>query len=297
MKNITLSDAFKIGKKILDQTDYADGYIDARVLLCKAAGITTEEFYAYRDSRIMTPGQMEIYNDMLKLRIARMPVAYIVRNREFMGLEFYVDRSVLIPRPATETLVEKALEFLKNSNFTQHLIADVGCGSGNIALSVAYYNLEAKIWASDTSAESLAVARKNVNRFDKLYPGRCFFSRIHLLMGNLMNPFPETLQNSFQVVLSNPPYVTASEWEDLMDGVRLYEPRDALVPPDGPRQMFENLASQAYRFLSPGGAFICEIGSSQAEMVTGIFRENDFAGISVIKDLEGFDRVIYGDKK
>jgi release factor glutamine methyltransferase len=302
MDNLNLHDEYKRGKKLLDDAGYADGTLDARVLLCHAAGISREQLFARGNELTLTDRQREFYDDMLRRRIARMPVACIVGHKEFMGLEFIVNRSVLIPRPATETLVETGLAELvrytrtEQSNDSELLVADVGCGSGNISVSMVYHNRKVRVHAVDISYEALEVARENINQIDRKFPDKFIASRIHLIAGNLLEPLPESRKNSFRLVLSNPPYVTEEEWEKLMDGVRLYEPRLALVPPEGAEAIYTKLAINALDYLALGGFLMVETGAYQAKMVTEIFRNSGYANISVYKDLEGFDRVVTGKK-
>jgi release factor glutamine methyltransferase len=300
MKTLTLHEEYCRGRKILDDAGYTDGSIDARVLICHASDTTREQFFAFGNEKTLTEIQRKNYEDMLRQRLARVPVAIIVGNKEFMGLDFMVDRSVLIPRPATETLVQLAidkLEVFPNPDAdTEHLVADIGCGSGCISLSVAYFNRKTRLYAVDISHDALKTTRENVNRLDKQYPDKYLSCRVHLLCGDLLEPLPESRKNSFSLILSNPPYVTEEEWENLMDGVKLFEPRIALVPPEGTREIYRRLAENAMEYLAPGGYLMVEIGASQAEMVSGLFRDTGYEEVNVHKDLEGFDRVVTGKK-
>jgi release factor glutamine methyltransferase len=302
MDNKNLHEEYRRGKNLLDESGYADGTIDARVLLCHAAGITKEQLFARGNELTLTEQQRENYTDMLRKRLTREPVASIMGCKEFMGLEFKVDRSVLIPRPATETLVELALSELgkysesENSDESELLIADIGCGSGNISVSMAYFNNKVRVYAVDISYEALEVARENISKLDRQVPGKFIACRIHLLAGNLLEPVPECRKNSFRLILSNPPYVTEEEWENLMDGVKLYEPRIALVPPEGAEEIYRKLAENALDYLTPGGSLMVETGAYQAELVTGIFKKAGYDEVCLFKDLEGFDRVVTGKK-
>jgi release factor glutamine methyltransferase len=295
MPLIKLKDAYKKGIKLLGGADYADNpEIDARVLLCQAFGVSLEYFYAHGKDVFLTEQQMEKYEDLLRLRLARIPVAYITGRREFFSLEFEVDRSVLIPRPATETLVESALAWVLKSGREKVTVIDLGTGSGNIALAVAYFFLDAEIFASDVSAEALETARKNCARFEAVHPDKKFESRVHFLEGSLFDPFPESLKGAVDLVLSNPPYVTAEEWERLMDGVRLYEPKTALVPPEGAEVFYHRIAAGACEFLNPGGALMVEVGATQGAMVKRLFTDAGFIDVEIHQDLEGFERVVTG---
>lgn len=298
MHLINLKDAYKKGIKLLGGADYAENpEIDARVLLCHSLGLTREFFYAHGDDFVLSERQIEKYEDLLRLRLARVPVGYITGKREFFGLEFEVNKSVLIPRPATETLVEKALAWILKSGREKVTIIDLCTGSGNIALSIAFFFLDAEIFASDISAEALKTAKRNRDRFGEKYPDKEFKNRVHFIQGNLYDPFPPALKDKVDLIISNPPYVTNEEWESLMDGVRLYEPKVALVPPESAQDFYRRIAAGAAEFLNAGGALMVEIGASQDALAREIFSEAGFIEIEIIKDLEGFERVCFGSWK
>lgn len=297
LRNLILMNAIELyrkGRKVIEAAGCGDGEIDARALLLHSLNISPEYYYAHADEMEITPPQAEDYENMLRKRIARVPVAYITKSREFMGLDFAVNPSTLIPRPATETLVEKGIEILEKHTGEAPLAADIGTGSGNIALSLAYFNDKVNVYASDISPHALKTAGENVNRLNREFPGKKIRERIHLLEGNLFELFPPELKGRFDLVLSNPPYVTNEEWESLMDGVRLYEPRMALCPPGEPEDLYGELLKQAREFLAPEGWMAVEIGAAQGDMLKDLFRETGYDEIFLLKDLEGFDRVAGG---
>ena len=296
MNKISARELYQKGRKVLDNTDYCNGELDARVLLLHSLGISNEEFFTHGNEMELSEGQVEEYENLLRKRIARVPVAYIVGKREFMGIEFIVNPSVLIPRPATETLVEKALEIAGKESWEKPMIADVGCGSGNISISFAFYNRKARIFAVDKSIPALKVTRKNIETIDKKYPDKSIFHRIHILVGDMFEPMPREYFGKFNMILSNPPYVANEEWEGLMDGVKLHEPREALCPCCKPEDCYKKIIGEAKDFLSTGGYLLVEIGASQGEMVTQLFRNFEYKEIFLEKDLEGFDRVVGGRK-
>jgi release factor glutamine methyltransferase len=294
--NPTLKEAYDEGRKLLQKSDYSGSpSLDARVILCHALGITAEHFYAHGNDLILDEDQYQHYLHFLRLRLAHLPVAYITGTKEFMGIPFAVDRSVLIPRPATETLVEEALACLEKSDTGRPpRAADLGCGSGNVAISLAFYHPAVTVSAVDISPQALKTARKNLMDISDRFPPLKIDGRVAFYQGDLYGPLPRKLQKSLDLIVSNPPYVFPSEWASLMDGVRLYEPREALVPPEGVGQIYGRIAAGAAEFLRPGGSLTVEIGHSQASLVEGIFREAGFIGVSTKKDEEGFDRVVSG---
>lgn len=289
--------AYEKGRKVLENAGYtASPGLDALILLCGAAGISKERFYAHNHEIELTPRQLERYYDFIRLRLARVPVAYITKKKEFMGLDFYVDRRVLIPRPSTETLVENALDFLKTATVAKPIILDIGTGSGNVAVSLAYHNPGAVVYSVDSSLKALDVARKNTDEISKKRPEKNILPRIHLVHGDMFEAFPSALIGSVSLVISNPPYVTPEEWNELMDGVRLFEPKDALVYKKGAEKMYEIIASEAMIYLRWGGSLMSEIGSKQGVMVKKTYERAGFLDVETVKDVEGHDRVVMGIK-
>jgi release factor glutamine methyltransferase len=237
-----------------------------------------------------------LYENLLRKRIARMPVAYITGKKEFMGIEFAVNSSVLIPRPATETLVNAGLGILEKLPSPLPLAADIGCGSGCIAVSLAYYHPTVRVIAVDISPDALKTASANTEAIESANAGKFIFNRITFINGNLFDSFSEDEAGAFDLILSNPPYITEAEWEDLMDGVRLYEPRTALCPPVEAEKFYGQISSGAMNYLKSGGWLLVEIGAYQGEIVKMVFNSAGFEEIFLLQDLEGFDRVVGGKK-
>ncbi len=290
---MTIYDAYIYGRDILNKSGYGDGEVDARVLLCHVLGITKEYFYAYGKDVDISSSDWEKYTQVLRLRLARFPVAYIIGKREFMGLEFKVTPSVLIPRPSTELLVEVALGHIGMVGLKKPKIADICTGCGNVAISLGYYYRRSRIWATDISFEALQVAEENLKNISSKYPYLKLDERITFIQGDGVC-LPEDEMGSFDIIVANPPYVTEDEWESLMDGVRIYEPKIALVPPTSPEKFYRKIISEASFFLKKGGFLAVEIGISQRNMVIEILREEGFVGIMPFQDLESFWRVVTG---
>lgn len=291
---MNLKDLYNKGKEVIKRTGYGNPEVDARILLLHSVGISVEYFYAHALEYIPSKAQIEEYENLIRRRVARTPVAYVTGKKEFMGIEFTVNRSVLIPRPATEILVEKALELINIGGWKNPQVADIGCGCGNIALSLAYYNPDIHVIATEVSSESLDVARLNLDRISKKYTEKKLESRIKFVPGSLYEPFRGKFEGFFDMIVSNPPYVTRKEWEELMDGVRNFEPRGALCPPDEPEEFYRKIITGAKLYLQNDGFLVLEIGSGQGDVVKGIFEELGYKDIFLIKDLEDFDRVVGG---
>jgi release factor glutamine methyltransferase len=200
----------------------------------------------------------------------------------FWRHDFVVTPDVLIPRPETEVLVEAALERL--SGLVAPVVVDVGTGSGCIALSLAAERQDAAVYATDSSAAALAVARTNAARLE-------LSDRITLLEGDLLTPL-EAQAGGIDLIASNPPYVDAAELPGLAPEVRDHEPREALVAAGGTLSAYERLAPQAARALRTGGWLVLEVGLGQADDVSRILEGAGFAVIDVRRDLQGILRTV-----
>jgi release factor glutamine methyltransferase len=280
--------------------------LDAELLLAHALGWGRARVLAERAARL-TPAQQRAFRALVARRAAREPVAYLTGHREFFGLEFIVTPEVLVPRPETELLVERALalagrwtkdkgrrlpfphgavppaqtaDIRRSSLAVRRLtIVDVGTGSGCIAVALAAHLPDAAVYAVDIAPAALAVAARNAARHGVA-------ERVRLLQGDLLAPLPEPVD----LLVSNPPYTVLSE---IAEGVRRYEPRPALDGgPDG-LAVYRRLLAAAPAALRPGGAALLEIGATQAAAVVTLARAAfPQAAVQVYKDLAGLDRVV-----
>jgi release factor glutamine methyltransferase len=226
------------------------------------------------------------YYALIERRLAGEPIQYITGETEFYGLPFHVNRNVLIPRPETEHLVEKVLSLAANlaTNFAQPRIVDVGTGSGAIAVALAHKlfaaQIAARITAIEISAPALAVARGNA-----LLNGVA--DRIRFIEGDLLAP---VAAEQFEIVVSNPPYVSESDRGSLAVEVREFEPALALFAGSG-LDFYRRLIPCARAVLVPGGFLALEIGCGQDSAVAGLLAGSGFEQIEFTADLQGIPRV------
>lgn len=246
--------------------------------------------YAHPE-RELTADEQSRYDDCLARRARGVPAQYITGHQEFWGLDLIVSPSVLIPRPETEHVVEAVLARAKATIATKRRtssplqIVDVGTGSGAIAFALAKELPAAKIHATDISSEALEVARANAARLE-------LASRIEFHETDLLHGFaPET----FDFVVSNPPYVGESEEDSVQLEVRKFEPRNAVFSGRTGLEMIERLIPQAQAALKPGGGIIFEISGTIAERVSALLNEWDAAEIK--NDLQGIARVAVAKKR
>jgi release factor glutamine methyltransferase len=221
------------------------------------------------------------FRALLARRAAREPLQYILGTQAFWKHEFLVTPAVLIPRPETELLVETSLELLKDVE--RPLVADVGTGSGCIALSIAAERPDAEVHATDISEAALEVARENARRLG-------LEGRVRFHHGNLLEPL-SGLEVRVHLVVSNPPYVDPAERDALAPEVRDHEPATALFAPD-PKAYPARLALAARKALRPGGSLVVEIGAGLEEAVTQAFLGAGLRPIAEKRDLRGVVRAV-----
>jgi release factor glutamine methyltransferase len=263
--------------------------LDAEVLLADLLGVNRAKLAASYFDQLREPERSE-YLSRISRRVREEPVSYIIGKKEFMGFLFHVDRRALIPRPETETLVEHTLEMVTAGECGGKTILDVGTGSGCIAISLALSLPRARICATDISANAVELARHNaeLHRVD---------DRITFYVGNVYSALPDASRGSFDLIVSNPPYVSDAEFLELDRGITDFEPAGALRGGSDGTEVFRQIAAGAVEYLAPRGALAVEIGESQAEPTVEILKHT--AGIlveEIVHDLAGKPRVITGRK-
>ncbi|MDP2936236.1 MAG: peptide chain release factor N(5)-glutamine methyltransferase [Dehalococcoidia bacterium] len=276
-----LSQLLRWGRTRLARLGLEEAPLEAEVLLMDALNVSRDYLFTHGDEPVGAKATRE-YCAHLERRGRREPLAYITGHKEFFGLCFHVDRRVLIPRPETELLVEECLRLLQLSGAHTPVLADVGTGSGAIAVALAASRSEVMVYATDNSQEALQVASFNAAR-------QSVQERITFLQGSLLAPLPEPVD----MVLANLPYVPTDILATLQPEIADYEPLAAL---DGGRDglaVIRGLLSQAPTRLRPGGRVLLEIGADQAVGVMQAASERmPGAGVRVVKDLAGLDRVV-----
>jgi release factor glutamine methyltransferase len=257
--------------------------LDAELLLGEAIGCERAALLAEGVAEVSAPAA-RTFGEMVRRRLRREPVAYILGRKGFRNLELAVDGRVLVPRPETELLVELALELAPRS------VLDVGTGSGAIALAVADELPACEVTATDTSPVALEVARANADRLG-------LGDRVRFVEGTLARP--GKCNSGFDLVLANLPYVAERDWPTLQPEVTQWEPREALLAgPDGLdayRAFIPECSGHLHRYAEQmTGALAAEVGEKQAPAVAALMQEAGFAGIETRRDLAGIERVVVG---
>jgi release factor glutamine methyltransferase len=273
------------GSKQLAMGGAGSPRLDAELILARVIGRDRLFLYTNPDHRINT-GERDEYLALIAERIRGKPVSYITGTREFMGLDFKVNPSVLIPRPETETLVEAVLERLGGPVKEEITALDLGTGSGAIAVSLARYHGGIRVKAVDISQKALEAAAANAKKHG-------VEDRVEFLKGDLFSPFEGT-GIRFDVIVSNPPYISRDGMAGLQREVR-FEPEDALYGgPDG-LCFYKKIVFDAPYYSKMGALLAVETACDKAQAVQDIFEKSDaYTDISVLKDLAGRDRVVLG---
>jgi release factor glutamine methyltransferase len=249
--------------------------VDAEILVADVLGLARSELYS--SGRDVTEFEAERLRELVGRRVVREPLAYILGEWGFRLLDLKVDERALIPRPETEVVVERCLEFLRG--LPEPRVLDVGVGSGAIALAIADEHRGARVVAVDRSPDALALARENLGRAS-------VNGRVRLVEGDLARD----VEGPFDLVVSNPPYVSPEEYETLQPEIRLYEPYGAVVGVGVGREV----AAQARVLLRPGGRLVLECGDGQAADLAATLGSLGYADVLETADLAGRDRVVEG---
>lgn len=223
-----------------------------------------------------------LFEAAIEQRARRRPLQHLTGHQAFWKHDFIVTPDVLIPRPETELLVETALERMRGVR--EPLVVDVGTGSGCIALSLAAERPDARVHAIDLSPGALQVARGNAARLR-------LESRVTFHEGDLLEPV-QTLAGTIDLVVSNPPYVSAEEWPALEPEVRDHDPRLALVPPEGVRALYDRLMAAAAGGVRPGGFVLVEIGADDGGHAAAAMTRAGLEPAETRRDLQGLPRVV-----
>jgi release factor glutamine methyltransferase len=277
----TVLDYLRLATDWLGEKGVDGARLDCELLLAEVMGAERIALYTNFD-KPLGDAEVTAFRELLRRRAAREPVAYILGRREFWSLDFRVDRRVLIPRPETELLVERTGALLAGRDAAR--VADIGTGSGALAVAIAVEVPAATVVATDTSGAALELAPANAvaHQVD---------GRVRFRHGDLFEALAG--EEPFDVIVSNPPYITAAEYETLAPEIRNWEPPSALVAGADGMDVLERLVADAPAHLSADGVLLLEIGS-QAEAVRRCMEEAGWRDVRVLADLAGLDRVVEG---
>lgn len=256
--------------------------LDVETLLQKVLNVDRLYILLNLD-RVLNEEEEKLFNKFINERLNNRPIAYIVGNREFMGLDFYVQEGVLIPRPDTEVLVEEVIEIAKDKGKIK--ILDIGTGSGAITVSLAKYLENAEVTSVDISEIALEIGKKNAvdNNVE---------NRINFIKSDLFSSLDENIK--FDIIVSNPPYIKREVIDTLDKQVKDYEPYNALEGGVDGLDFYRAITTQGKKFLKEGGVLAYEVGHDQSEDVSKLMEIDGYTNIYTKKDLQQIDRVVIG---
>ena len=259
--------------------------LSAELLLCHILKLERIQLYTFFDRAVSKP-ELDALHALVKRGGEHEPVAYLVGRCEFYSLPLTITRDCLIPRPETELLVERAVNVLRKRPAPQAVL-DLCTGSGCIAAAIAKEVPDAKIVATDICQAALSVAAKNIEAFK-------LAERVTLLCGDLFDPVVKGIDApAFDLVVSNPPYVSDAEYDKLDKNVKDYEPKKALLAGVDGLDVYRRIIAKAGEFLKPDGVLMLEIGYAQGKAVRQLLDEAAaFRDIRIEKDLSNNDRIV-----
>ena len=250
--------------------------IELRVLLNKSSNIDKEIIFSnFQLNKI----NINLFNIAFNRRINNEPISKIFNNKYFWKYNFFVNQNVLDPRPETELIIEQVLKHYNNKKQKINIL-DIGTGSGCLAISLAKEYLKANITATEISSEALEIANLNAKKLNCL-------NRIKFLECNLIN-----CHNYYDVIVSNPPYLSANEYQNASKDVKLYDPKIALFGGYDGLHYFRNLANLLPKIMSSSSLSFIEIGRDQKAKCIDLFEEKGICCIDIIKDIQNFDRLL-----
>lgn len=263
--------------------------LSAELLLCHVLKLERIQLYTLYDRAVSKP-ELDALHALVKRGGEHEPVAYLVGRCEFYSLPLTITRDCLIPRPETELLVERAVNFLRKRPAPQAVL-DLCTGSGCIAAAIAKNVPEVQVTATDICESALAVAARNIEGFK-------LTERVRLLCGDLFDPVVKGLDApAFDLIVSNPPYVSDAEYAALDKNVKAYEPKQALLAGVDGLDVYRRIVARAGEFLRSDGALMLEIGYAQGPAVKGLLEETGgYRSIRVEKDLSNNDRIVIASR-
>lgn len=268
---------YDYGRTALAEAGIVEAELDARLLLEYVCHTTRQDLLAHGD-RIVDESNYQEYIRLIQGRQSRIPLQHLTKEQEFMGLRFFVNEHVLIPRQDTEILVEEVMRKLQDGM----RILDLCTGSGCILLSLLHYSNDCMGVGADISEKALMVARENAKRLES--------SDAEFVQSDLL----AQVKGRFDIIVSNPPYIESQEIAQLMAEVRDHEPMQALDGGADGLHFYRDIIACAGEYLVPGGWLFFEIGYEQADAVSTLLAAHSYQNIQVVKDYAGLDRVVYG---
>ncbi|PRR83163.1 peptide chain release factor N(5)-glutamine methyltransferase [Clostridium vincentii] len=282
-EEMTIVELINIGAKTLNEVKIDSARLDAQLLLGKVLDKNKIYIITNKEEKVSNKNKKQ-YLALIKKRKAKMPIKYILGEGDFMGLDFFLEEGVLIPRSDTEVLVEQVLKMIPENEDLE--VCDLCCGSGAIGIALAHYKKNIRVECIDFYAVPEKVTKKNTAR-------NHVEDRVNYIKSDLLE-VPINEEKKYNVIVSNPPYIREEEIDSLMQDVKNYEPRSALSGGEDGLLFYRKIVDQSKKVLIKEGILSFEIGYDQGETVKNLMEDNGYQEVKVIKDLSGLDRVVYG---
>ncbi|MBC8590107.1 peptide chain release factor N(5)-glutamine methyltransferase [Wansuia hejianensis] len=284
---MVIDELLKIGVTLVEGNEYSNPILESILVLSNLLDVDKTYIYIH--------GKKEVNKDIedrfikiMKKRKTGYPIQYILGEREFMGLNFHVEEGVLIPRPETELMVEYIIDYINKEYPMENInVLDLGIGSGAISLSIGKYCANTMVYGVDIEYKPIYVGNINKDRFN--------LSNVNFYQGDLFEAIEDLdLKNKIHIIASNPPYIKTKDLESLQKDVRDFEPKTALDGGEDGLDFYRKISHKSKNYLIHGGLLIYEIGYDQGNQVKSILDGEGFTNISILKDLQGHDRVVLG---
>lgn len=280
----TIWQAMKWAESVLEENKRPDAYIDAKLLMLYVLEYSESQLLLSRQKEL-PDDKIQQYEEAVLIRAKGVPLQHITHEQEFMGLSFFVNENVLIPRQDTESLIERILEKNKVNKFKTGI--DIGTGSGCIGISLAHYIEGLQMKLVDISEKALEVASRNIKT-------NGVEATVSILKSNLLDEYKG---DKVDLIVSNPPYIAKKDMADLMVEVKDHEPHLALTDEGDGLYFYRNISKIAKDYLNKDGILAYEIGYDQGEAVTTILKNEGYEEVELFQDLAGNDRVILAKNK
>ncbi|HMD13048.1 MAG TPA: peptide chain release factor N(5)-glutamine methyltransferase [Bacteroidota bacterium] len=272
------------GTQFLQEKEIESARLNCELLLCHVLHCRRIDLYVKFDQPLSTD-ELGIFKKLLQRRAAREPLQYITGTTDFMGLQFAVDPRVLIPRPETELLVEEIITLSKNKPDDVRRILEIGTGSGNIAVSLAKFIPECCVETIEHSDDAISLARENILRH------QCG-DHVKVFKGNILQDCSSILHDRYDVIIANPPYISAEEFHMLPPEVKNFEPALALTDGADGLSFYRVIAKLGIEHLQQNGWVVVEIAYDMADQVVQIFSKPEYSGIQTIRDYDQNIRIV-----
>lgn len=281
--NDTIGSLLNLGTQRLIEKNIDTARLDSQLLLGKV--LSKDKLYLMiNNNEIVSEENKKEFLELISKRMEYMPIRYILGEIDFMGLDFYVEKGVLIPRSDTEVLVEEVLRMINEDESLD--ICDLCSGSGAIGISLAYYRKKINVDLIDYYDIPEKISKKNILR-------NCLEDRVKFIKSDLLNESIK-LKKQYDIIVSNPPYIREEEIDNLMNDVKDYEPKTALSGGKSGLDFYERIVEESKNVLKKNGILAFEIGHDQGEEVSELMKVNSYKEVRIIKDLASLDRVVIG---